>query len=378
MSTFCVGNPLPLARHLVVSITTDLTPTAVIDQHGRRYPTQMHRDDYGPTLLVGLYLGAHESVELTPLAATAADVQWEVDEKTIDNGRVRAELDARGQVVRLCWDGVFADLTGPAVIPHIDGQLLQSGDAVITVHERGPVRATIHSTRTATNGVLDVTYTLFAHGDGLVVTASWNGSGELTLDHATAHCSAQLYGAGQGARIRAEQPITHNDLRWAALDDAAGRGTALIAGQLMRVSAQDGVLRLHGDELDYALHHARRDPEAHSLGQLAVMHGVPGRKTPSANTAPFHLAELGGLVPIDATVPEDWAGELVFSEQAGARGRAFIFPHFQALSPVVQTVREAWRVDEAGTLLSTIPLTREGDGLEVDYRANESFAVRWR
>ena len=377
MNTFYVGNPLPLARHLVVSITTDLTPTAVIDHQGRRYPTQVHRDDYGPTLLVGLYLAAHESVELTPfdatsIVATGADVQWEVDEKTIDNGRVRAELDARGQVARLCWDGVFADLTGPAVIPHIDGQLLQSGDAVITVMERGPVRAVIRCTRTATNGILELTYTLFAHGDGLAVSASWNGTGVLTLDHPTAHRTAQLYGAGLGARVRSEQPSTHNDLRWAALDDAAGRGTALIAGQLIEVSAHDGVLRLHGDELDYALHHARRDPEAPSLGQLALMHGVPGRKTPSAHAAPFHLAELGGLVPIDATVPEEWAGELVFSEQAGARGRAFIFPH----APVVP--REAWRVDAAGTLLSTISLTREGDGLEVDYRANETFAVRWR
>ncbi len=369
MSIFHVANPLPIARHLVVSISTPLTPLAMIDQLGRRYPTQQHHDDYGPTVLVGLHLGALEAVRLEPLDETVADARWEVDARTLDNGRVRGEFDASGQLVRLCWDGVFADLTGPAVVPFVDEQPLVA-TAVLEVRESGPVRACLSVTLTTADGELEVTYSLHAHSDGLEITAIWSGPGELTLAHPTAQHTSLLHAAMLDARQVLMQPAARDAVRWAALDDAAARGLALVAGQPLAVSAQDGVLCVHGEHLAYALHHAHRDPEQLSLGQLAVAHGVPGRSAPELAAAPFHLADLGGLVPIDASVPDDWAGEVRFVEQAAARGRAFLFPHSPA--------QEAWRVDDAGTPLSALPLTRERDGIELDYQANEAFAVRWR
>lgn len=369
MSTFHAANPLPIARHLVVSISTPLTPLAMIDQLGRRYPTQQHRDDYGPTLLVGVHLGALEAVRLEPLAETVADARWEVDAKTLDNGRVRGEFDATGQLVRLCWDGVFADLTGPAVVPFVDEQPLVA-ETVITVLENGPVRARLGVTLTTADGVLELTYSLHTHSDGLEITAVWSGPGQLTLAHPTAHHRSLLHAALLGPRQILTQPAALDAVRWAALDDAAARGLAVVAGQPLAVSAQDGVLCLHGEHLAYALHHAHRDPEQLSLGQLAVAHGVPGRSAAELAAAPFHLADLGGLVPIDTSIPSGWAGEVCFAEQAGARGRAFLFPHPAA--------KEAWRVDDTGALLTPISLTREGDGLELDHQPGETFAVRWR
>jgi len=160
-------------------------------------------------------------------------------------------------------------------------------------------------------------------------------------------------------------------VRWATLGDAAGRGVALVAGRSLVVSAAGGVLKVHGAPAAYALYAAARHGGA-NLGQLALALAAPGRATALEETvpAPFRFAELGGLVPLWARRPAEWAGEVVFSEQNQARGRAWLFPQSKPL--------EAWRVDAAGNGLAPVSLTREGDGLEIDHLPGEVLIIRWR
>ena len=376
-------NPLPFSRWLTVSLPSSSKPWAMVDSHGRQSPVQVVEGVAGPELLTCLELGALEAVTLRAVDEPVADVTWEVEERILDNGLVRAELDALGQVSRLCWRGVFAELAGPAVAPRINGAAL-GGVVSISILEAGPVRARICVVRTAAAGVLRVTYTLHAHDDGLRVAVAWSPSpdhadADLELDHPTAHRGCFLHLAGELSRSTVPQAwsLTHppidpqGGVRWATLGDAAGRGLALVAGRPVVVSAAGGVLKVHGAPTAYALYAAARGTSA-NLGQLALALSSPGRATALEEpvSAPFRLAELGGLVPLWARRPAEWAGEVVFSEQHQSRGRAWLFPH---VAP-----REAWRVDAAGNGLSVINLTREGDGLEIDYLPGEILIIRWR
>lgn len=376
-------NPLPFARWLTVSLPSTSKPWALVDSHGRQSPVQIVEGTEGPELLTCLELGALEAVTLKALDEPVPDVTWEVEERILDNGLVRAEFDPLGQITRLCWRGIFAELTGPAVSPRLNGNAL-GGTATISILEAGPVRARICVVRTAEPGVLRVTYTLHAHDDGLRIAIAWSptpdfADAELELDHPTAHRGCHLHLAGELSRSTVPQALslTHPALgpqggvRWATLGDAAGRGVALVAGRPVVVSAAGGVLKVYGAPTAYALYAAARQDGA-NLGQLALALAAPGRATALEETvpAPFRLAELGGLVPLWARRPAGWAGEVVFSEQNQARGRAWLFPQAKPT--------EAWRVDAAGNGLAPVGLTREGDGLEIDHLPGEVLIIRWR
>lgn len=367
-------NPLPFARQTLVTLHTETRPWAVRDQRGRIAPVQIA----GKHLLVSLPLEALEALHLEPFDEPVPDSAWEVDEKTIDNGIVRGEFDALGQLTRLCWNGVFAELAGPAAAPRLDGKPL-GGTAEITVNESGPVRARIDVVRTTPQGTLRIAYVLHAHEDGLRIESSWNGSGDLVLEHPTAHRGCHLHVAGELCRSTLPQARSLTErigapisgVRWATLGDAAGRGIALIGHGPLTLSAEGGLLRVHGAR-HYALHAARRGEGDLNLGQLALALANDGRPTALEEPvpAPFRLAGLGGLVPLWARSPAGWAGEVVFADQAEARGRAWLYPR---TAPT-----EAWRVDSAGNTLSKVQITREGDGLELDHLPGEVFVVRWR
>lgn len=376
-------NPLPFARSLVVALPATSKPWSVVDNRGRRSPVQVIEGMDGPELLTCLELGALEAVTLRPFDEPVPDAAWEVEETVLDNGIVRAELDPLGQITRLCWNGVFAELAGPAVTPRVNGLPL-GGSATINVLEAGPVRARVCVVRTTTAGLLKVTYTLHAHDDGLRVAIAWSpaeghADDDFEIDHPTAHRGCHLHLAGELCRSTLPQALslTHppagpqGGVRWATLGDSAGRGLAIVAGRPIVLSAAGGVLRVHGAPTSYALYAATRG-EHLSLGQASVALSTPGRATAleQAVPAPFRLAELGGLVPLWARCPIGWAGEVLFSEQSQARGRGFLFP---ATKPT-----EAWRVDAAGNGLTKIGLTREGDGLELDHLPGEILIVRWR
>ena len=373
-------NPLPIERDLVVSLGGIGKPWGVRDHEGRTYPAQVVEGPTGEEVLTTLRLGAFQCVTLEALEDPVADAAWEVEPTVLDNGVVRAELDALGQVSRLCWDGVFAELTGPAVTPRIDGRIL-GGTAVVTVLEAGPVRARVSVRRTAAEGTLLITYTLHAHEDCLRVTASWTGEGDLALAHPTAHRGSRLIAAGELSRVAINQarsvvqpPMTPlAGVRWAALGDAAGRGLAVVAGRPLMIEAEGGELRILGSGgVTYALAAARRRPGALNLGTLAQTLTLPGRRYTGGEplAPPFRLLESGGLVPLHARKPADWSGELLLVDQSGARGKAFLRPQ----GPVT----EAWRVNAAGEPLSRLSLAKEKDGIELDHGPHDLLLVRWK
>ena len=369
-------NPLPFTRQLLTVLPLDCgKPWAVTDQHGRVAPVQVSEEG----LLVSLELGALEAVQLSTHDDPAEDAAWEVEEKVLDNGVVRAEFDTLGQLTRLCWDGVFAELAGPCVAATVDGVPL-AGTATISVIETGPVRGRVDVLRNTPQGLLRISYVLHAHEDGLRISAVWDGPGQLVLQHPTSHRGCQLHLAGELCRTTIPQARSLTQpigaptagVRWATLGDAAGRGIALIGGHPLTVSAAGGLLSVHGEQVTYALHAARRAPGGLNLGQLSLALASPGRSTSLEEPVPppFRLADLGGLVPLWARAPAEWAGEVVLADQAEARGKAFLFPR--------EKPTEAWRVDSAGNGLSKVNLTREGDGIEIDHLPGEILVIRWR
>lgn len=383
--SFGAWNPLGFSRFLVVALPATKKPWGVVDQRGRQSPVQVVEGLSGPELLTCLELGALEAVVLQPLDEPVDDVAWEITDRVLDNGLVRAELDDLGQIIRLCWNGVFAELAGPIVAPRLDGNAL-GGTATIHVLETGPVRARVVVVRTLSAGVLRVTYTLHAHEDGLRVAIAWSPSDdaldrEFMVAHPTTHRGGHLHLAGELGRSTVAQTLSLTQrtgepcggVHWAALGDAAGRGLAVVAGRPLVVSARGGVLGIHVHRApaSYGLFAAARD-QALNLGQIALTLACPGKATSLEESlpAPFRLAELGGLVPLWVRRPAGWRGEVVFSEQRQARGRAFLFPH--------ESPTEAWRVDAAGNGLTRISLTREGDGLELDHQPGDLLIVRWR
>jgi hypothetical protein len=146
---------------------------------------------------------------------------------------------------------------------------------------------------------------------------------------------------------------------------------AVAAGRPITIEAEGGVLRVYGaPQVVYALGGSHR--EELNLGQLASHLAMGGRSFSGTDpiAAPFRLANLGGLSPIWSRRPTGWAGELVFADQAGARGRAYLYPSIRP--------SEAVRVDVCGNTLAPVTLTREGDGLELDHGPCDVFIVRWR
>lgn len=378
-------NPLALARPCLVALQPNgpRAPWSLTDDSGGRHPVQPTEGAMGPVWLVQVPLGPLGGTTLTPHDDPAPGAHWEVSAKVIDNGRVRVELDALGQIARLCWDGVFADLSGPACAPAVDGMPL-SGEVEISVLEDGPVRARVGVRREGPDGRLDLVYTLHAHEDHVRISATWSGTQECWIDHATAQRAADLHLAIEGARWRVSQAASvlappmepTPGIRWACLADTAGRGIAAASGRPMCVHAHAGHLRiLAAPSASWALAAPRRTPGSLSLGQLAEHLAVPGRSLPSGISVPrpFRLADLGSLVPLWVRRPAGWDGELLLAEQAGARTRAWLLP-----STAPTRMSECWKVDARGERLTPCPASPEGDGWQLDAAPGEVAVVRWR
>lgn len=377
-------NPLPLARRCLVAFPAlcDPAPWSLVDDAGARHPLQLREGPEGRQWLVELPLGPLAGTTLEPHPEPAPGAHWEVSPAVIDNGRVRAELDGLGQIVRLCWDGVFADLAGPCCAPQLEGLPL-AGTAAVRVEEEGPVRAVVTVERATPQGRLRLAYHLHAHEDCLRVHAAWEGGSPLWLDHATAQRAADLILAGDGARWRipqaldawrAPQPPTPG-VRWASLADTAGRGIAIAAGRPLAIAAEGGHLRVQvRRHAAWALVAPRRPRGALSLGQLAEHLALPGWPLPAgiAVPRPFRLAELGSLTPLWVRRPAGWDGELLLAEQAGARARCWL------LTAGDPRGGACWQVDARGRRLAPCPLAPEGDGWQIDAAPGQIVLVRWR
>ncbi|MCS6970642.1 MAG: hypothetical protein NZ552_06500 [Planctomycetes bacterium] len=379
-----VWNPLPLARRCLIEFPAlgEPAPWSLVDDRGARHPVQLIENERGRRWLVELPLSPLAGTTLRPCEEPAPGAHWEVSPAVIDNGRVRAELDQLGQIVRLCWDGNFADLAGPACAP-LDDDLPLTGAARIAVLEEGPVRARLAVRRESPRGELELIYSLHAHEDCLRVQASWTGAQPCWIDHATAQRAADLLLAGEGARWRLAQaahawnppmPPTPG-VRWANLADTAGKGLAIAAGRPLVICAEAGHLRVRvSRNASWALAAPQRPRGALSLGQLAEHLTIGGWPLPAGLDVPrpFRLAELGSLTPLWVSRPAGWDGELLLAEQAGARARAWLLPHADP------SAGECWQVDARGRLLTPCPLSGDGDGWQLDAAPGQLLLVRWR
>lgn len=373
-------NPLPFPRHATVALPMGGgAPWAVEDDRGARHPVQVVEGPLGRELLTTMAFGALEGLHLASLDDPVPGCHWEVSRTVLDNGRVRAELDPLGQVVRLCCDGAFLDLAGPAIQPLCDGLPL-AGTAQLTVLEDGPVRARIDVARATPQGNLHLTYTLHAHEDVLRVAASWQGDGDLSLDIPTAFRGGQLVVAGESAPWRQAQAAnvlstvgeTQHGVIWATLGaEADGKGVLLAGARPLNLAAEAGhlLVQVHTGTL-FGLGSTARSGDALTPACLARSLAVPARSFTADNHLTPALRLDGRLVPWWVRRPEGWSGELLLADTAGIRGCTTLF--------LPKGVTEAWRVDACGAPLNRVPTTPEGDGLSIDHGAHEILLLRWR
>ena len=355
-------------------------PWAVEDHRGARHPVQVVEGPLGRELLTELSLEALACSRLAPIMDPVAGAHWEVSRTVLDNGRVRAEFDPLGQLVRLCCDSRFCAISGPALHPLLDGLPL-AANATTTVLEEGPVRGRVAVSRVGLQGALHLIYTLHAHEEVLRISASWDGDDELVLDHPTTHRGARLQLGAEPAswsRAQAADALSpggevQRGVRWAALGEEAGQFLALAAPRPLALSAQAGHLRVHLERaVSYALATGDHGFSGRGLARTALALAVPGRSYTGERDLPgaFRLGGPENLVTWWASRPPGWGGELLLAESEGRRTRATLF--------VAPALREAWRVDAGGATLDPLPATPEGDGFEIDAGAHEILIVRWR
>ncbi len=375
-----IWNPFPFPRRALATIALEAPQArSVIDAYGRRHPLQALG---GSTeRLVGLELGALAGCGLTASDEPAAGAHWDVGPSVIDNGRVRAELDADGRVSRLCWDGLFADLAAPAVRASVDGVAV-AGPWEVRVLESGPVRARVRTAAMTAGGRMNIDYVLHEHDDCLRVEVAYDGEGRLEIGHATEHRANTLMVADELRIAPAARGESLRGLRWLALGDDDARGLAIVGATPFTARVDDGLITvLARRQLSYALAAKHRSPRTLPLSLLAQSLESPHRvrtgqtlgSAPTSASA-FRFANLRSLVPLWAQKPRDWDGELLLSEQALARGRALFLP------PPGQGGRVgiAVTVDARGTVVRTLPMTPEGDGFHLDYGPGEILILRWR
>lgn len=371
-----VCNPLAIARRMLVTLPApmDAAPVGLRDQRGARHPVQAVDGAHGRELLISLHLGALESVSLEPFDHAVAGCHWEVGSTVIDNGRVRAEFDHLGQVVRLCCDGRFVAWSGPALQATIAGVPV-GGTASVSVLETGPVRARIGVTRTCDGGTLTLLYTVHAHEPVLRVAATWDGPAGLRLDCPTPVYAAPLeiggelsawnvpqHARGEHATMR---PIA--GLGWARLSDSDRHGLAVAGLPTMTVSAHAGCLSLHvAHRASFALGESAWPARDLGIAAWALALNTPGQRTTRANPALLRLVG-DGVVPWWSARPDGWRGEILLGQPHNPGGRCTLY----------LSAHEAVRCHLDG---KTTPLRRtaDGDGFELDLAAGGITAVRWR
>ena len=374
-------NPLPFSRHAAVALpmSTGIAPWAVQDDRGSKHPVQVVEGPLGRELLVVLPFGPLEGLRLDPLDDPVPGCHWEVSCSVLDNGRLRVDIDSLGQVVRLCSDGNFLDLAGPAFQPLCDGLPL-AGSALLTVLEDGPVRARIDVARSTPQGTLHVTYTLHAHDNVLRVAASWQGEGDLVLDIPTGFRGERLRLAGEAASWEVAQAASvveqigepQPGVAWATLGEAAeGRGLMIAGARPLTISAQAGHvgILIRAGTL-FCLGSTQRDDDDLPAAGVARSLAVPARSYGAERHLTPALRLDGRLVPWWVRRPDGWTGEVLLADSLGVRGRTTLY--------LPAGSHQAWRVDAGGAPLAQLSATPEGDGFEIDHAAHEILLVRWR
>ena len=379
-----VWNPLPIQRHCAVRIPkpAGTPPWGLCDSHGKHYPIQITEGAYGPEMLSIIPLGPLECVSLETYDSPVSKAYWEISDSVIDNGLLRAELNDRGNIMRLQINGRFVDLGGVLCQALIDNVPLQ-GPCSIQVLESGPVRAQIAVSIDAPQGVFRLSYELYAYEDILRVNAHWsNPEIPIVIDHATSYRRAPLTCAAELApwhvdqvpnAFKAQMPI-QGACNWARLTEYnSTRGLAIASEQGCAMSAHAGHLRVHpkGD-VRYALMNGV-SAKLGNPGRVVQHLSMPGRAAadvPLSDPA-FLLSDADDLVPLWIRHVGEQNVVMLLSEQAGQRGKALLLP-------VAKGIANADRINVHGHSIRPLKLTKEEDGFEIDYAPFEVFLVRWK
>jgi hypothetical protein len=372
-------NPLPFARRAVISwpVPAGTPPWGLRDASGARHPVQVVEGPLGREILTSLSLEALAATDFAPLFDPVPPCHWEVTRTVIDNGRVRAELDPLGQIVRLCTDGRFVDWSGPALQPLVNG-LPFSGQTTTTVLEEGPARARIAVNRVGPSGQLHVMYTLHAHDEVLRVAVSWNGEHEISLDFPTTNRSAPMEVAGDLASWLVKQrhdlrvpdrPLIPG-IRWARIHDRDDAGLAIIGSRPLTVSALNGRMTIHVHRTaSFALCENARPNSALTLSCLSLSLATPHRAATS-HVLPGAFRLVGGhTVPWWVRRPEGWRGELLLGQQELRRSRTQLF---------IADCQEVQRCDLRGTVLQAVARSADGDSYDIDMAGGGLTLIRWR
>lgn len=372
-------NPLPFARRCVVALPTDggTAPWSVVDSRGAKHPLQVVMGADGERWLTELALGPLECVGLRAWEEPVTSSHFEVGQRLLDNGRVRAEFDQRGRVVRLCFDGRFVALDAPLVDPLVGGRPL-AGAARLEVLESGPTRARVAATIDGAEGTARITYTLHANDDALQVGAAWHGrpGRRLALRHRLSWSEGELRCCGETTpwsvdprsnAFEPEPPPVHG-LRWACRRDA-DRALLVLGQQPFALEPADLAIPVTPG-VRYALADGNRASDQLSAGRAALSLAVPGRPAGTTPVLParFRLVDADGLVPLWIERPAGWQGQLLLAEQEGSRGTARFAP---------TEGHEVALVDARGETIQTLG-GEDGQGWALPYQPYGMYLVRWR
>jgi len=365
-----VFNPLPVPRSVVVELPA---ARSWRDADGAALPVQSVGEGRRKRSLVAVDLPALGSRRLLPGNVAAVVEGMHATPRRLDNGRVAADFDAAGRLVRLSVDGAPLALSGPArfVLYHdrpanfdawdIDHYVLKGGVAVaepleLTVVESGPVRAVLRgSAAIGAASRMTVDWILEAGSRFLKVEAAvdWREDHQLLKFHVPTAYRGRCarFGAPFGSIERPQLPGIQSDeamwevpgSRWAAVSDDDGGGLALCSEAKYGFSCRDGDLGLSllrspkdpderadrgSHRLRFAVGAHRDTSDASGLATAAATDELYAAPVVAAGgralVAPFTLDHLGSLVPVWALPSPGGGFVLRLHEVAGARGSALI------------------------------------------------------
>ena len=354
----------------------------MVDQRGAKHPVQVVEGPIGEQWLTELQLGPLEVVDLVPYEQPTGGEYWEVTEKVLDNGWVRAEFNQQGGITRCCFDGIFIDVDEAIGQPLIDGKK-PSVTPSIRPLESGPSRGRLLVSYDDPAGHLRITYTLHAHDDILQVAVTWNPlrDAEVVMEHPLQHAGNSIEACADvcshtiDLNTASSQQLRQElrGLRWLRAGHAeqslalVGQRPTTIIPQNLQVVVTDGCV--------YGLCGGKRSGSQLSLGEAAIALSVPGRHAGFAEvSAPvFHLGDHHDLTALWCAKPDEWKLEITFVEQQGRSGQAEFFPasHLQAFD-------EARVVDADGNKISELRTNKEGDAWLVPFKPHDLLVVRIR
>ena len=326
-----VVNPLPFAVRAVARIVGVAAEDrgAVVDAHGRRAPTQVSGQD----LLAVLDLPPGGETRVQPCAALGATTGWAVDERVLDNGIVRAELDPQGCLRRCCIDGRFVELAGTLVEPcHRDGSPLYCDAVRVTVVESGPVRSSLRVARRGHGGTSVIGYQLDAESDHLVVSVhDEDGSPCCTSHRLAPHPGPYRLTWDHGAETVLQAPaLDQPPPAWrrgwrglACAADADQAPLALLALDPAAARVHDHQVLVAGaPHLRYALTAADRQAPLGDLRRALVARCPPVSGCSALGVPALH--GMSGLLPIWSRPGDDGGSRVVVTVADETRGRAIL------------------------------------------------------